>query len=248
MSTYTHILETIQRKGTAFFVLVDPDRASAEELGSFAAVCENSGVDAIMVGSSILLNHSFQETVMTLKNTVSIPVIIFPGNTLQLSEHADAILFHSLISGRNPQLLFGEHVIAAPTIKAMNLEPISTGYMLIDSGGMTSAEFMSGTKPIPRDKPDIVKAHALAAEYLGMKFLYLEAGSGAGMSVPDELIAGLKEYVSLPVIVGGGIKTPETAGGKARAGASIIVVGSALENNPSESFVKEFAEAIHDGR
>ncbi len=248
MSTYSFILETINRKGSAFFVLIDPDRISLDRIEGFGVMCERGGADALMVGSSLLINHTFASAILSLKKSVGIPIIIFPGNTMQISEHADAILFLSLISGRNPHLLFGEHVIAAPTIKAMNLEPISTGYMLIESGGTSSAEFMSGTKPIPRDKPDIVKAHALAAEYMGMKLLYLEAGSGANLTVPDELITDLTKYVSLPLVVGGGIRLPETARAKINAGASVVVVGSALEKNPSLPFIKEFAEAIHDGK
>lgn len=245
MSIYSNILDSIARKGAAFFVLVDPDRINDDRLRQFGTVCEKAGADAIMVGSSLLINHTFHIAIRQLKEIVSIPVIIFPGNTLQICEDADAILFLSLISGRNPHYLFGEHVIAAPTLKAVGLEPISTGYMLIESGRTTAAEFMSGTRPIPRDKSEIVMAHALAAEYMGMKLLYLEAGSGADEPVPNTLIENLKRYVSLPIVVGGGIREPETAREKVKAGASVVVIGSALEQNPSEIFIKAFAEAIH---
>ncbi|MDW7682353.1 MAG: geranylgeranylglyceryl/heptaprenylglyceryl phosphate synthase, partial [bacterium] len=161
------------------------------------------------------------------------------------SPDADAILFMSVISGRNADLLIGQHVMAAPIVKMTGLEAISTGYMLIDSGKVTSAEFMSNTKPIPRDKTDIAIAHGLAAEFLGMKILYLEAGSGAVQPVPDEMIQGLSRMCGLPLIVGGGIKTPEIASQKVRAGASFIVTGNILEKNNRTGLIAEFARAIH---
>jgi putative glycerol-1-phosphate prenyltransferase len=150
-----------------------------------------------------------------------------------------------LISGRNPDHLIGNHVIAAPIIKRMGLEAISTGYMLIDGGNTTSAEFMSNTKPIPREKSDIAVAHALAAEMIGLKMIYLEAGSGAINSVPDEMIKKVSQYCSLPIIVGGGIRTPEEARKKVEAGASFIVTGTIIEQNSHGSLIKEFANAIH---
>ena len=164
---------------------------------------------------------------------------------MQVSSIADAILFLVLISGRNPEHLIGSQVIAAPIIRRSGLEPISTGYMLIEAGNTTSAEFMSNTKPIPRDKADIAVAHALAAEIIGMKILYLDAGSGANASVPEEMLRAIASNCALPVIVGGGIRTPEEARRKVEAGASFVVTGTVTEHNNHHSFIKEFAEAVH---
>jgi putative glycerol-1-phosphate prenyltransferase len=187
----------------------------------------------------------FEHHLRAIKQNTSVPVIIFPGSIMQVSSVADAILFLILISGRNPEHLIGSQVVAAPIIKRSGLEAISTGYMLIEAGNMTSAEFMSNTKPIPRDKPDIAVAHALAAEIIGMKFVYLDAGSGANASVPEEMIRSVAGKCSLPVIVGGGIRTPEDARKKIEAGAAFIVTGTVTEHNNHRSFIKEFAEAVH---
>jgi len=184
--------------------------------------------------------------VKEIKAHVKVPVTIFPGNANQVSRHADAILFLSLISGRNPHLLIGEQVKAAPAIKEFGLEPIPTGYMLIESGAPTSVQFMSDTQPIPRNKPDIAKAHALAAEYLGMKMVFLEAGSGAENPVPDNIVRQVKDFISIPIIVGGGIKDPNIARNKVKSGASFVVIGNFLEED--DSLVREFADAIHINR
>ncbi len=224
-------------------VLLDPDRMSVPEIVDLAKKSEEGGADGFLVGSSLLLSTRFDEAVREIKSNVSVPVVIFPGNANQVSKHADAILFLSLISGRNPHLLIGEQVKAAPAIKEFGLEPIPTGYLIIDSGGLTSVQFMSDTQPIPRNKPDIVKAHALAAEYLGMKFVFLEAGSGAENPVPDNIIRETKEFISIPTIVGGGIKDPNVAYQKVKNGASFVVIGNFLEED--DSIIEDFAEAIH---
>ncbi|MDE0041030.1 MAG: phosphoglycerol geranylgeranyltransferase, partial [Candidatus Poribacteria bacterium] len=164
---------------------------------------------------------------------------------MHLSRHADAILYLSLISGRNANFLIGEQVKAAPRIRQYGIEPIPTGYMLIDSGRQTSVGFMSGTTPLPRDKYDLAWSHALAAEYLGMRLVYLEAGSGAEHPVPDQMIAAVKEHVSIPILVGGGITSPEIAVQKVEAGADFIVTGTAIENCRSLMLMKQFADAVH---
>jgi putative glycerol-1-phosphate prenyltransferase len=161
---------------------------------------------------------------------------------------ADAILFLLLISGRNPEHLIGNQVTAAPIIKRIGLEAISTGYMLIEAGKTTSAEFMSNTKPIPQNKPDIAVAHALAAEFIGMKLLYLDSGSGADFPVPDEMIQKIAKHSSLPMIIGGGIRNPEVAREKVKAGASFVVTGTINEQNSNHSLVREFAEAVHSAQ
>jgi phosphoglycerol geranylgeranyltransferase len=245
MQTWQKLLEIREQRGAGYIVLIDPDKLSLEENIKLAAQAEKEDADCIFIGGSLLSTPIFDELVKQIKSAVTIPVIIFPGGVQQISRHADAILFMSVISGRNPDLLIGQHVLGAPIVKMLNLETISTGYMLIESGKVTSAEFMSNTKPIPRDKPDIAVAHALAAEYLGMKLIYLEAGSGALHPVPDEMIQAVARTCSLPIIVGGGIRTPEVAAQKVKAGASFIVTGNVLEKGKPEGIIQDFAKAIH---
>lgn len=243
MTVYQKLLNVKNEKGAGFLVLLDPDRMSVSEIVELAKKSEKGGADGFLVGSSLLLSTRFDEAVKEIKANVDVPVTIFPGNANQVSRYADAILFLSLISGRNPHLLIGEQVKAAPAIKEFGLEPIPTGYMIIESGGATSVQFMSDTQPIPKNKPDIAKVHALAAEYLGMKFVFLEAGSGAENSVPDVIIREVNDFVSIPIIVGGGLKDPDMAYNKVKSGASFVVIGNCLEKD--DSAIKEFAEAIH---
>ncbi len=245
MQTWQKLLDIRKNRGAGYIVLIDPDKLPLEENIKLAAQAEQEDADCIFIGGSLLSVPIFDELVKQIKNAVKIPVIIFPGGVQQISRYADAILFMSVISGRNPDLLIGQHVMGAPIVKMLKLEAISTGYMLIESGKVTSAEFMSNTKPIPRDKPDIALAHALAAEYLGMKLIYLEAGSGALHPVPDEMIQAIARMCSLPIIVGGGIKTPEVAQQKVKAGASFIVTGNVLETGKRDRIIQEFAKAIH---
>jgi putative glycerol-1-phosphate prenyltransferase len=175
-----------------------------------------------------------------------VPVIIFPGDTNQISAAADAILFLSLISGRNPELLIGQHVKAAPILRAHGLEAIATGYALVDSGQQTTTEYVSNTRPLPRNKPEIAMAHALAAEYLGMQCVYLDAGSGPEKMVPEEMVQAVSDYVSVPIIVGGGIRKPEAAAKRVLLGASFVVVSSVFEEQGWDpELIGEFASAIH---
>ncbi|MBO8131480.1 MAG: geranylgeranylglyceryl/heptaprenylglyceryl phosphate synthase [Candidatus Marinimicrobia bacterium] len=245
MDVYNYLLKVKERKGAGYLILVDPDTRKDSDLEKFVKLINESDVDAVLVGGSLLFDSDFQECARIVKSASNIPVIIFPGSVKQISGYADAILFISLISGRNPYYLFGEHVIAAPVIKRLGIEAISTGYMLIESGRMTTAEYMSNTKPLPSDKPEIAAAHALAAQYMGMKMIYLEAGSGAENSVPNEMVEIVSRYVEIPVIVGGGIRDPETAKEKVESGASFVVTGNVLNDNSNLSLIKEFADAIH---
>lgn len=245
MTVYETLLEVTKRRGAGFLVLLDPDRLQAEQLADLAERGAQSDVDALLVGSSLLLSLRFQEALEKIKERVQLPLIIFPGNMAQISQHADAILYLSLISGRASQHLIEQQVRAAPLIKEIGIEPISTGYLLVDSGRLTSVQYMSDTLPIPRDKPDIAKAHALAAQYLGMKLLFMDAGSGAQQTVPNEMIQAVNAYVSLPLVVGGGIRDPRVAQEKVRAGADFVVVGNAFEAGGSTSRLREFAAAIH---
>lgn len=242
---YQYILENIERKGALFFLLIDPDKTKVERLEQFVPLFENSDVDVLLIGGSLILDSDFNYFVKEIKSKTKIPVIIFPGGIEQVSQYADAILFLSIVSGRNPENLIGKHVIAAPLIKRINLEPISTAYILVESGKTTTAEFLSNSKPIPRHKPDLAAAHALAAEYLGMKLVYLEAGSGAELSVPEEMIYAVSKMISIPVIVGGGIRSPEEAKRKVEAGAKIIVVGNHFDNPDNFNQLKDFTSAVH---
>ena len=245
MTVWQRLLQVREKRGANYLVLLDPDRKQEKELALMARTCESAGADAILVGGSLLFSGTFDRAVETIHAAVSIPVILFPGAGSQLSAHADAVLFISIISGRNAHYLIGEQVLSAPLVKAMGLEAIGTGYMLVDSGGTTSVEFMSGTRPLPREKPDIAVAHALAAQYLGMPLVYLEAGSGAREPVPEQMVRAVTQTVSIPVMVGGGIQTPEQAAVQVQAGASFVVTGNALENDFDPGLVEAFARAVH---
>ena len=192
-----------------------------------------------------MMNNKFQSNLKLIKESVNIPVIIFPGGVNQVSPAADAILFLSVISGRNAEHLIGKHIIASPLIKQSGIEPISTGYILVESGVTTTAVYMSGSMPVPGNKPEIAAATALAGEYLGMRLIYLEAGSGAVKPVPDEMVKAVAEVCSVPVVVGGGIKNPQTARSKVNNGAQIIVTGNFFENENNWNLIKDFASAVH---
>jgi putative glycerol-1-phosphate prenyltransferase len=245
MTIHQKLLDIPKNRGAGYLVLLDPDRQPAGAMADFAATCEAQGADGILIGGSLLLDDGFDKCVEAVKKAVRIPVLLFPGNGRQLSRHADAVLFMSLISGRNPHFLIGEQVTSAPIVRALGLEPVSMAYLLVESGETTAAEFMSGTRPLPRNKPEIAAAHALAAEYLGMKLVYLEAGSGAKQSVPEAIVAAVAKTVSIPVIVGGGIRTPEDAAAKVKAGASFVVTGNVLEQEGRPDRVRILADAVH---
>ncbi len=245
MTTYEKLLKIKSDIGAGYLVLIDPDHRSVAELTDMARQCAAQGADGFLIGGSLLFSDHFDELVRSIKEVVDVPVVLFPGSSRQLSRHADAVLFMSLISGRNPQTLIGEQVMAAPLIHSLGLETIPMGYMLIESGNVTTAQFMSNTNPIPREKPQIAVAHGLAGQYLGMKLLYLEAGSGAEKSVPETMIHTVTHHVSIPLIVGGGIRTPEDAAAKVKAGASFVVTGNVLEKEENHHLVQAFAQAIH---
>lgn len=245
MKIYNYLQDIINSKGAAYLVLLDPDKITGDRLPVFVKHCEKNGVDAFLMGGSLMLNNNFESFIKKVKENSKLPAIIFPGSIHQISNAADAIFYLSVISGRNPEHLIGKHVLAAPLIKEAGIEPISTGYILVESGVTTTAQYMSGSLPIPRDKPEIVVATALAAEYLGMRLIYLEAGSGAESTVPDEMIKKVTASCRTPVIVGGGIKTPAVARRKIENGAKIIVTGNLFENENNWDLVKDFAEAIH---
>jgi putative glycerol-1-phosphate prenyltransferase len=245
MKIYNYLLESVSAKGAAYLILLDPDRITENRLPAFVKHCEKSGVDAFLIGGSLMLNGNFEPFIKQVKENTKLPAIIFPGDINQISNTADAILFLSVVSGRNAEHLIGKHVLAAPIINKAGIEPISTGYILIESGMTTTAVYMSGSLPLPRNKPEIAAATALAAEYLGMKFIYLEAGSGADNSVPDEMIRAVSSVCKIPVIVGGGIKSPHAARKKVEYGAKIIVTGNFFEDEINWDMIKDFADAVH---
>jgi len=244
--TYQKLKNIIEAHGTGFVLLLDPDKLAIEDIEKTLAGIKEKGVDAIFIGGTFLLQKNFDQFVQKVKQTADdLPVILFPGSIYQISRFADALLYLSVISGRNPAHLIENQVIAAPVVWQMQIEAISCAYMLIESGRITSAEFMSNSRPLPRNKPELALAHSLAAQYLGFKLIYLEAGSGAQLSVPEEIITVISQTVSIPVIVGGGIRSPEVAAQKAGAGASFIVIGNFFEVEKNQALIKEFADAIH---
>lgn len=213
-------------------VLIDPDKIEEKsELVERVDSCEKNDVDFILVGGSLISNKKLPVIIQTIKMITNLPVAIFPGSNLHISDNADAILFLTLISGRNPEYLIGQHVVAAPILKDIQIEVIPTGYILIDGGIETSVSYLSDTKPIPRTKPDLVRATAIAGEFLGLRMIYLEAGSGAKFPVPDDVIREVRKAIRVPLIVGGGLNTRNKAWDVLNAGADIIVIGNGIENN-----------------
>lgn len=243
MSIYQDILSRTEQGRKQIAVLVDPDKLLNKDIENIASNSAKSGVDYFFVGGSLLVNNELDQCIKTLKSNSEIPVILFPGNNMQLSWKADAILFLSLISGRNAEMLIGRHVIAAPYLKLSPLEVISCGYMLVESGKTTAVQYMSNTVPIPSDKMDIAICTAIAGEMLGLKLIYLEAGSGAQHSIPVSMIEQVKQNISIPLIAGGGLRTPETVSEAANSGADIVVVGNAFEKN--SDLISEMADAVH---
>ncbi|MFI5172790.1 MAG: geranylgeranylglyceryl/heptaprenylglyceryl phosphate synthase [Chitinophagales bacterium] len=226
-----------------FAVLIDPDEVDAKALGQLAEMGNDSNVDYFFVGGSLVVGDSLEATIKFLKQHSDIPVVIFPGSIQQVNPNADALLFLSLISGRNPEFLIGNQVLAAPYVIKSGIESISTGYILIDGGAPTTVSYISNTTPIPSDKPEIAACTAMAGELLGLKLIYMDAGSGAKRAIPSDVIAAVHKNTSIPMIVGGGIKSPEKAYENCNAGADIVVVGNAIEKDTS--LIREISFAIH---
>ncbi len=240
---YTRLLEAKKRKHKKFAVLIDPDVVGIKNLDKVLALGVKANVDFFFIGGSLIVDDQLDHCLQTIKDYCDIPIVLFPGNSYQLSYKADALLFLSLISGRNPDLLIGKHVITAPFLKMSPLEIIATGYMLIDGGVATTVSYMSNTSPIPSNKNDIAVCTAMAGELLGLKLIYMDAGSGARNSISASMIEAVSQNVAIPLIVGGGIRTPEKALENVEAGADLIVIGNAIEKDPS--LIGEMATAIH---
>jgi geranylgeranylglyceryl phosphate synthase family protein len=212
-------------------LLLDPDKSEGDSLRKILTIAAECQTDYILTGGSLTFN-SIDNLIDEVRNYCSIPVVLFPGSLLQLSHNADIIMLLSLISGRNPELLIGNHVTAAPFLKSVKEKLISVGYILINCGSRTSVEYISQTAAIPSGKPEIAAATAMAGEMLGLGIIYLEAGSGAENHVPLNIIRAVRENVSIPVIVGGGIETREEVEDIFMAGADAIILGNGCERNP----------------
>jgi putative glycerol-1-phosphate prenyltransferase len=232
MNLYQNLLKDTSAARKKIAVLVDPDKSTPESIATILQLANDAGIDFFLVGGSLLLQDQHSQLIKIIKENTRIPVLLFPGNNLQLSNQADGILLLSLISGRNPDMLIGRHVISAPFLKASSLEILSTGYMLIESGNITAVHYMSNTSPIPAHQDDIAVCTAMAGEMLGMKLIYMDAGSGAANPVPVSMIRKVKASIGIPLIIGGGIKTPEMAKAAFQAGADLVVVGNAIERDP----------------
>ena len=227
----------------AFAVLIDPDKLTSESLLETIQLAKQANVDYLFVGGSLVVTDTLDKVVAAIKANCSIPVVLFPGSPDQITPKADALLYLSLISGRNPELLIGQHVISAPFVRQSGLEIIPVGYMLIDGGTPTTVSYISNTNPIPSNKNDIASCTAMAGEMLGLKVIYMDAGSGAQRAIPTIMISQVAKYVQVPIIVGGGITNPEKAKENCLAGADIIVVGNAIEKDPA--LISQMAAAIH---
>ena len=245
MGSVLHQLDSARAAGRKLLaVLIDPDFGQDED--RLERTVQNACMakaDLLFVGGSLLTSSSFDRCVHLVKQWSDRPVVLFPGSPAQLSAHADAVLFLSLISGRNPELLIGHHVTAAPTVKALGIEAIPTGYMLVDGGKPTTVSYVSQTLPIPHDKPGIAVATALAGSLLGLRTIYMDTGSGAKRATSPEMVAAVRSAVDLPIIIGGGIRDAETARTLCDAGADVLVMGTAFEEDPERIF--EMSEAVH---
>ncbi len=240
---YQLLVERMEKKKRSFAVLVDPDNVSDASLNNLVELAEQAGVDYFFIGGSLVVSDNMDNCILTIRRRSKIPILLFPGSPSQVTPHADALLYLSLISGRNPELLIGQHVVSAPFVKKSGLEIISTGYMVIDGGAPTTVSYISNATPIPSDKNDIAMCTAMAAEMLGMKTIYMDAGSGAKKPITEEMITAVSQNISIPLIVGGGIRDAEKAYRNCKAGADVIVIGNAIEKDTS--LIKEMAAAIH---
>ena len=243
MTIYKRIIENKKAKNKGFALLIDPDKQDNTQLLSIINKAKKANVDYFFVGGSLLTNDSLEICLSTLKKESSIPVILFPGNAMQVNNKADGILFLSLISGRNADMLIGKQVITAPILKLSPLEILPTGYILIESGKPTTVSYMSNTTPIPYDKNTVAACTALAGEMLGLKIIFMDGGSGAQNPISEEMIKEVRDSIDIPLIIGGGISSGEKAIANCNAGADIIVVGNAIEKD--EDSIIEISNAVH---
>ena len=243
MEIYSQIIESKKQGKKLLSILIDPDKQTERSLLNIIEKAKLSNVDLFFIGGSLLTNNSLDFCISIIKQNCKIPVVLFPGNAMQINNKADGILFLSLISGRNAEMLIGNHVITATILKESDIEVLSTGYMLIDSGKSTTVSYMSNTTPIPHDKDDVAVCTAIAGEMLGLKMIYMDGGSGAINSVSNKMITVVANNIDVPLIIGGGINSAKQAKEKCKAGGDIIVVGNAIEKN--NKLIKEISDAIH---
>jgi putative glycerol-1-phosphate prenyltransferase len=240
---YNSLTERKHQGKKSFAVLIDPDKVNDNNMEQLIALAVDAKVDYFLVGGSLVISSYLDECVQAIKKNCAIPTILFPGSPSQVSKYADALLYLSLISGRNADLLIGQHVISAPVVKQSGLEIMPTGYMVIDGGAPTTVSYISNAAPIPSDKNEIAMCTAMAGEMLGMKLIYMDAGSGAQRAITESMIQKVASCIDIPLIVGGGITEPEKAYLNCKAGADVIVVGNAIEKDPN--LIKEMAAAVH---
>lgn len=240
---YNSITERKRNGKKSFAVLIDPDKVNNSNMGQLIQLSVEAKVDFFLVGGSLVISNYLDECLQLIKRSCSIPTILFPGSPSQVSKYADALLYLSLISGRNPELLIGQHVVSAPTVKKSGLEIMPTGYMVVDGGAPTTVSYISNASPLPADKNEIAVCTAMAGEMLGMQLIYMDAGSGAKRPITESMIEQVAQAIQVPLIIGGGIIEPEKAYLNCKAGADVIVVGNAIEKNAS--LIREMAAAVH---
>ena len=244
VNIYNKIIANKKANKKSFAVLIDPDKQDKKQLLAIIEKAKNTNTDYFFVGGSLLTNDSLNLCLSTIKENSTIPIILFPGNAMQVNDKADGILFLSLISGRNADMLIGKQVITAPILKQSSLEVLSTGYILIDSGKPTTVSYMSNTTPIPANKDTVAACTAMAGEMLGLKLIFMDGGSGAKNPISKKMIKAVRKSVDVPLIIGGGISSGEKAITNCKAGADIIVVGNAIEKD--KDLIEEIADAIHN--
>ena len=240
---YHQFIERKKAGKKSFALLIDPDKVDNEKIDQLLLLANQAKVDYFFVGGSLVISSHLDECIQQIKSQSNIPVLLFPGSPSQVSKYADALLYLSLISGRNPELLIGQHVISAPFVKKSGLEILPTGYMVIDGGAPTTVSYISNATPIPADKSEIAMCTAMAGEMLGMKLIYMDAGSGAKRAITETMIEKVAKNIDIPLIIGGGITEPEKAYLNCKAGADVIVVGNAIEKNVD--LIKEISDAVH---
>ena len=240
---YDNLIAAKKADEKKFVVLIDPDKLRLSNIDTIINISLKSKVDYFFIGGSLVVNNMLDQCLMKIREACDIPMILFPGSSLQISYKADAILFMSLISGRNAELLIGKQVQSAPYIKMSPLEYISTGYMLIDGGIPTTVSYISNTQPIPNNKVDIAMATAMAGEMLGHKMIYMDAGSGAKTPISTDMISAVSGAIDIPLVIGGGISDPQKAFDNVKAGADVVVVGNAIEKDPS--LIVDLSAAVH---
>ncbi len=240
---YQSLTDRKQQHKKSFAVLIDPDKVNDSNMDQLIRLAVDAKVDYFLVGGSLVISNYLDDCVKLIKRSCSIPVILFPGSPNQVSKYADGLLYLSLISGRNADLLIGQHVVSAPVVKQSGLEILPTGYMVVDGGAPTTVSYISNASPIPSDKNEIAMCTAMAGEMLGMKLIYMDAGSGAKRAITEDMIRQVAHVIEVPLIIGGGITEPEKAYLNCKAGADVIVVGNAIEKDAS--LIREMAAAVH---